>query len=237
MKRIIVIGLALMLIILSCPKKETPALRLSPQKWNETNTYQILTDTTVSGKYQLIYRTFEEAGEEKIELYSLTEIMQGNAVSTDSTRLVIKADDLRPLLSDKVIFTSGTSLSSVTIYGKNKAEVKAKLPQGEKSADIPININTYDNDQVTTILRAIELKPDEEKEINVVIGFSGTTVPVKIKSSGEEKIIVSAGEFDCHKYTITVVGRMIDVWYEKADAKRMVKYFDAQANMTMELMP
>lgn len=237
MKSVIIIGLALMLVVVSCPKKELPALKLSPQAWNETNSYRILTDTMVNGKYQLIYNPIAAQGESKIELYSLTEIMQGNAISRDSTHLVVRVDNLRPLASDKTIFTGGAKVSSLTIYEKTKARIKAILPQGEKTADIPINANTYDNDQVTTILRAIELNPGEEKEISVVIGFSGTSVPLKIKLLGEEKATVPAGEFDCLKYTLTVVGRMIDVWYEKAGTRRMIKYFDSQASMTMELMP
>jgi hypothetical protein len=236
MKRSLILVLVILLITVSCPKKEMPSLKLLPSIWDETNKYQILIDTVIAGSYWLIYKSVQEP-EPVIELQSITEITQVGSVSRDSTALVLRGDNLKPISSSKTILTSGMTINADIAYGKTKASVKAKLPQGDKAIYVPININTYDNDQVTTILRALELKQDEEKEINVVIGFSGTTVPVKIKLLGEEKITGPAGAFDCHKYTITVVGRMIDVWCEKADAKRMVKYFDTQASMTMELLP
>jgi len=225
--------LSILLLIISCPKKETSTIKLSPGTWNETNKYRILIDTTVSGSYQLIYKTTDQT----IELQSITQVTQTNVTSYDSTALVLRQDNLRPISSFKTIITGGATITSDIKYTDNKASIKAKLPQGEKSIDIPINVNTYDNDQITTILRAIELKVNEEKEINIAIGLSGTTVPIKIKLLGEEKIKVPAGEFDCNKYILNVVGRTIDAWYEKTDAKRMIRYFDVQSNMAMELTP
>lgn len=236
MKRIVITITAIALIIIGCAKQESPSIKLSGRAWGETNKYRILIDTAVTGSYWLIYKPVSEP-EGVIELQSITEITQSGSVSRDSTVLVLRQDNLKPISSSKTILSGGATITSFITYGKNKASIKAKLPQGEKATDIPININTYDNDQVTTILRAVELKSGEEREINVVIGFSGTSVPVKIKSDAQEKVLIPAGEFDCDKYTLTVVGRTIDVWYEKAATKRMVKYFDAQANMTMELLP
>ncbi|MCX7785827.1 MAG: DUF3108 domain-containing protein [candidate division WOR-3 bacterium] len=235
MKNIICVILSALLIILNCGKKVVPAIKLSPNNWNEINKYRLLIDTINVGSYQLIYKSISEP-EPVIELQSITEIKQAGIISRDSTVLLLRQNNLKPISSSKILSTSGTIITSEIKYHNNKASIKASLPQGKKSIDIPINVNTYDNDQVTTILRAINLAPNEEKEINVAIGLSGTTVPLKIKLVGEDKIKVPAGEFDCNKYTLSVVGRNIDIWYEKTDTKRMVKYYDAQANMTMELL-
>ncbi|MEO0091435.1 MAG: DUF3108 domain-containing protein [candidate division WOR-3 bacterium] len=236
MRYTINIVLSTLLIILNCGKKEIPVIKLSSSNWNEINHYRVLLDTANVGSYYLIYKSISEP-ESVIELQSITEIKQANAISRDSTVLLLKQKNLKPISSTKALFTSGMIITSEIKYHGNKASIKAHLPQGDRSIDIPVNINTYDNDQVTSILRAIDLKPDDEKEINVVIGLSGTTVPLKIKLIGEDKVQVPAGEFDCNKYTLSVVGRNIDVWYEKSTAKRMVKYLDPQAQMIMELLP
>jgi hypothetical protein len=233
MKRIIILAIALILIAITCGKKEQPAIKVSPLKWNETNKYRILIDTTISGSYVLIYKSDMES---TMELYSITEVTGPSGLTHDSTAIVLQQNNLKPISSSKVLFTRGITLSAEIKYSKDRASVKAKMPDGEKSIDVPIGINSYDNDEITTILRAVELKPGQEKEIYVVIGLIGTSVPIKINAIGEEKATVPAGEFDCNKYTMTVVGRTIDVWYEKTAAKRMIKYFDAQTNMTMELM-
>ncbi len=234
MKQSICIVLSVLIIILNCGKKEVPSINLSACNWNEINQYRLMINNAIVGSYKLIYKSISEP---VIEIQAVTEIKQAASISQDSVVLLLRPNNLKPISSSKTLSTSGTIIKSEIKYHNKKASIKARLPQGEKSIDIPININTYDNDQVTTILRAIELNPNDEREINVVIGLSGTTVPLKIKLVGEDKIKVPAGEFDCNKYNLSVVGRNIDIWYEKALTKRMVKYADAQANMIMELLP
>lgn len=236
MKQSICIVLSVLIITLNCGKKEVPSIKLSAGNWNEINQYRLMIDTAIVGSYKLIYKSISEP-ESVIEIQAVTEIKQAASISQDSVVLLLRPNNLKPISSSKTLSTSGTIIKSEIKYHNKKASIKARLPQGEKSIDIPININTYDNDQVTTILRAIELNPNDEREINVVIGLSGTTVPLKIKLVGEDKIKVPAGEFDCNKYNLSVVGRNIDIWYEKALTKRMVKYADAQTNMIMELLP
>jgi hypothetical protein len=234
MKQILILVIGVLLIAISCAKKEVPSIKISPAKWNETDKYRILVDTTQSGSYVLIYKS---GAEPTMELCVITEITEQNSITRDSTLMILNQENLKPVSSSKVILMRGTTMSAEVKYRKNKASIKAQLPQGEKSADIPIRINTYDNDEVTTLLRAVELKPLEEKEISVVVGLSGTSIPIKIKTLGVDKTTVPSGEFLCNKYEITLAGHRIEVWYEESGMKRMIKYFDNQANMTMELLP
>jgi hypothetical protein len=160
-----------------------------------------------------------------------------NGESRDSSSLILHKDNLKPIKSLKIITSRGATLSSEITYTDDKAIIKAKLPSGGKSITIPIGPNSFDNDEITFLMGAIDLKAGEEKELSVVIGLSGTSIPIKIKGIGEERIKVPAGEFDCRKYEMNLVGRAIDVWYEKADSKRMIKYADTQSNMSMVLLP
>lgn len=235
MKRILLVILAILLITVSCSKKQAPTLQLSPRNWNETNKYQISLDTAVVGTHWLIYRSISEP-EPLIELQSISEIKHATAITRDSTILLFRQHNLKPIFSSKTLSTAGGLITCEIKYADNKAAIKAHLPQGDKSIDLPININTYDNDQITTLLRAVSLNPDEEKEINVVIGLSGTTIPMKIKLVGDEQVKVPAGEFGCHKYLLSFLGREVYIWYEKASPARMIKYFDSAMKMLMELL-
>ncbi|MEO0074940.1 MAG: DUF3108 domain-containing protein [candidate division WOR-3 bacterium] len=235
MKQILSVVIAISLITISCSKKQAPTLQLSPHSWDETNKYQIYLDTALVGTHRLIYRSLSEP-EPLIELQSISEIKHATAISRDSTILLLRQHNLKPIFSSKTLLTGGALMTSEVKYNNNKATIKAHLPHGEKSIDIPINANTYDNDQITTILRAINLNSNEEKEITVVIGLSGTTIPMKIKLVGDEKVKVPAGEFECHKYLLSFLGREVYIWYEKTSAIRMIKYFDSTMKMTMELL-
>jgi hypothetical protein len=237
MKKTLIIILGVTMLMVFCAKKEAPSIKLSQPQWSEVNKYQIVVDTTPSGSYVLTNKLGQLGKESIIELSAVTKVKGINGESRDSSTMILRKDNLKPIKSTKIIFSRGVTLSSEITYAKNKASIKAKLPQGDKSIDIPISVNSFDNDEVTTLLSAIELKPGEEKELSAVVGLSGASIPIKVKGIGEEKIKVPAGEFECNKYEMSVVGRTIDLWYEKAGLKRMIKYFDAQSDMAMVLMP
>ena len=238
MKKVLLVILGLIIMFLSCAKKkEAPSIKLSQPKWSMINKYQIVVDTTQSGTYFLTNKTSPLGNDTIIELTAVTLVKSINGESRDSSSLILHKDNLKPIKSLKIITSRGATLSSEIAYTDNKAIIKAKLPSGEKSITIPIGPNSFDNDEITTVIGALDIKAGEEKELSVVVGLSGTSIPVKIKSIGEEKIKVPAGEFDCNKYEMTLVGRAINVWYEKAETKRMIKYLDTQSNMAMILIP
>jgi hypothetical protein len=238
MKKALLVILGLTVLFLCCAKKkEAPSIKLSQPKWSETNKYQIVVDTTPSGTYMLTNKTSQFGNEAIIELTAVTLVKSINGDSRDSSSLILHKDNLKPIKSTKIITSRGATLSSEITYTDNKAIIKAKLPSGDKSITIPIGPNSFDNDEITFLMGAIDLKVGDEKELSVVIGLSGTSIPIKIKGIGEEKIKVPAGEFDCRKYEMNLVDRAIDVWYEKAESKRMIKYVDTQSNMAMILLP
>lgn len=237
MKKVRFLLFGLIILMTFCTKKEGVGLRLSAPQWvdNEMNKYQITVAGMPLGSYVLTIKLGQIGADETIEITALTFVTGPGGETRDSSWMVLRRDDLKPIKSTKILVTQGAMLKSEIAYTKDKASLKATLPMGEKSLDIPIGVNHFDNEQVTTLLRAIDLGPTEEKELNVVVGLGGTSVPLKVKAMGEEKITVPAGEIACNKYQMTVAGRPIDTWYEKTGMKRMVKYFDTNANMVMEL--
>jgi hypothetical protein len=238
MKKTLLLTLALALTTTFCAKKkEAPSIKLSQPKWSEVNKYQIVMDTMQVGTYVLINKASQLGNEPTIEITAITKVKSINGESSDSSTIILHKDNLKPIKSSKTILSRGKTITSEVTYGKNNASIKANLSDGNKSITIPIEPSSIDNDEITTLLSAVDLKAGEEKDLNLVIGLSGTSVPLKIKGLGEEKIKVPAGEFDCNKYEMDVVSRTVVLWYEKTEARRMVKYSDEQDKMVMELMP
>lgn len=238
MKRALTITVCLILFYTFCAKKPAPGLKLKAPNWldNEINHYQVIVEDKPAGSYELTIRLGQKNNDSTLELTALTYVKTLAGETKDSTLLILYRNNLKPFKTEKVLTTMGTTLSSEINYTKDNAAIKAKTPMGDKSVTLPVGINHYDNDEITTLLRAIDLKLNEEIELGVVVGLGGTSVPVKVKSLAFETITVPAGEFDCNKYQMSLAGRTIVVWYEKGGRKRLVKYSDPQSNMKMELM-
>ncbi len=240
MKKALAVVFGTALLAAFCTKEQAPGLKLSPPEWtdNEVTHYQVLVQGEPSGFHTLTLNLGKSDGIETIELTALTEVTAPTGEKTrDSSWLRMRRDNLRPICSMRALVAGAQTLGSEITYTKDKASIKAMTPMGDKSLDIPVGPTDFDNDQVTTLLRAVVLKPDEEMELKVVVGLGGTTVPVKVKTLGTDKVTVPAGEFECNKLQMSLAGQTLNIWYETAGQKRMVKYEAAGAALMMELMP
>ena len=53
----------------------------------------------------------------------------------------------------------------------------------------------------------------------------------------DQQIAVPAGTFDCNRVVMNIGPHVVQVWYEKAGARRMVRYEQPGTGMVMELLP
>lgn len=222
-----------------CAKKTPVSIKFTSINWadNELCQYQVVIAQQVVGTYTTTIKLNKMDEVSVVEVNAVTDVKIANEQSRDIATVVFRQDNFQPISATREITSQGAKYSSIIKYSKDKALIKISTPAGEKSVDVPITANHFDNDEVTTLLRAVDLKQDENKEISVVTGLGGTAIPVKIKSLGLEKITVPAGEFECNKYEMNLVNRTVELWYEKAGARRMIKYFDVASDMAMHLMP
>lgn len=238
-KNLLAISLLLVAISIFCAKKEKAGLKLLALNWtdNEICQYQVLIAGQMSGTYKTTIKLAKIDEVPVVELNAVTDIKSVVGEAQDIATVTFRQDNFQPLSANREMTSKGTKYCSTINYTKDKASIKMSTPMGEKSLDLPITANHYDNDEVTTLLRAVDLKQNEEKEINVISGLAGSAIPIKIKALGTEKLVVPAGEFECNKYQLNLVGRQLNIWYEKTDARRMIKYLDVASNMAMELLP
>ena len=77
--------------------------------------------------------------------------------------------------------------------------------------------------------------PDEPFEFHIVVGFAGARIPASATLTGTETITVPAGTFECRRVRFAVAGQDVDIWYETAGLRRMVRYTAPVADLVMEL--
>jgi|GEM_PF-1312588 len=239
MKRTLSVILGASLLITFCNKGKAPGLKLAPPEWtdNEINHYRILAQGKQIGSHILSMKLGKSDNIETIELNSWTHVKSKAGESQDSSWLVVRRDNLRPIHGFRALQTGGQNLRAEVIYKKDKASIKAKTPIGDKLLDIPIGPTYFDNDEMTTLLRALVLKTDGETKLDVVVGLGGSSAPVRLKMMGTEKLEHQAGSFECNKLQMNLAGQTINLWYEKTGMKRLVRYEAPSSGLVMELMP
>lgn len=224
--------------IAGCPKPAAPVgLKLDPPAWAEQEIDQyavIVADDTV-GTHLVQVRRTEFEGVPALNLVIETMVAAGGTDSHDSAWTMLRLDNLRPIRSVRSIANTDFKLSVDVSYSDDSARALAMTPNGPQRTGIPLEPLDYDNDQLTTLIRALPLTAAEPVAFNTVIGVGGTKVPAEVTLIGNETVTVAAGTFDCRHVRLAIAGQSIDIWYETAGLRRMVSYAAPVADLRMEL--
>ncbi len=122
-------------------------------------------------------------------------------------------------------------------YTLKSVSIKLKAPMGEKSTEIPLSENSFDNEIITMLLRNIPFEQGYTAEITSVVPLSAVSVPINISVMEKEKVNVLAGEFETRRINLKFAGREINIWYDEKSPRKMVKYEDTQTGLLMVLLP
>lgn len=239
MKKLLLLCFVVTLLLVGCGEKETPGLKLNPPDWarNETSRYEVLLAGEPSGEHVLqLDRTVFE-GVEVLQLVARTRVTIPGAETTDSTWLVMHRDNLRPIRSVRSIVSGMGNLNADVLYSKDQARVMAMTTDGEQTADVPISPFDFDNEQITTLLRALPLKLNVITGFNSLVGIGGAVIPVEAVLLDTQTITVPAGEFKCNHIQVTIAGQNLELWYETDGTRRMIRYAVAASELVMELLP
>jgi len=235
MKRYAVLLCSVSLLACFCGKGE-PALKLETLEWNEeTSHYVVTVEGEVAGTSftTIVPRTHEDRP--ILEIASMTEVGSESGSTRDSSWLVVRREDLKPVHAFRTVATEGGNLWSETSYSDEEAAVQAMTPVGAKSIELPLEKRTFDNDEVTTLLRALQLDEEEDVEMEVVVGLAGAVIPVSLTLMGNEVITVPAGVFETRRIQMGIAGQFVDLWYEQAGRRRLVRYEAPGSQLVMEL--
>ncbi|MFO7638554.1 MAG: hypothetical protein R6X14_04515 [bacterium] len=237
-------GLVLLLAA-GCGKKdfdERLPLQLPPLPDGEISRYEIGTPAGPIGR-MVTGVTIDWYGEIPVFILDLvSRTMTGDVESVDSSIIVMRQHDLRPISAFRFIKTGAALVTTAANYGDNSIAVSTWLHTGQDEQRLlPMTAKTYDTDQLTFVGRALRLDPKRPAKIAVAepIGppFGGGIRPGEFRGLGDETVTVPAGSFSCRKVGLTVGDNEVELWYEKAGTGRLVRYFSTGSGITLELLP
>jgi hypothetical protein len=137
--------------------------------------------------------------------------------SRSLSQVEVDADTFRPLHSRWKHNLFGEADAQYT-----NDEATVLLKGKDQAKKIALNGAAYDNEEAIQLMRRLPLDSGYKTSLRLLSTLSaGSIVPVQVTVTGPEKIIVSAGSFDCYKVALSIHQTF---WYS-ADAHRyLVKY-------------
>ena len=225
------------LIALACRTAPPPGVAALDWPATEKCVYSLAVDSAPVGVYSVAIRSLDTLGHAALEIASLTVLQTPAGLASDSAVVLARRAGLAPLRSRRTVSApSGTARASVTWAG-GRAAMLVEKPEETLSVSLRVDRRTFDNDQLTTLLRVLDVPPETTVALQALSGMATIAIPVRVQSLPDERAVVPAGDFLCRRLRMTVLGRDIDLWYEPAGTRRMVRYLDSSARLVMELLP
>ena len=125
------------------------------------------------------------------------------AGAQQSSRVEVEADSFKPIHCRWKINVIGEA--DVT-YSGGYAELK--IAGKDEAREIDLTGVVYDNEEAIQLMRRLPLAPDYKTTLRIFTGLGGgNIIPLEVEVTGEEKVEVPAGTFDCYKVELSLVGR------------------------------
>ena len=82
----------------------------------------------------------------------------------------------------------------------------------------------YDNEEAIQLMRRLPLAPDYKTTLRIFTGLGGgNVIPLQAMVTGQEKVEVPAGTFDCYKVELSMVRPDVLVFHRCAPLPRQVR--------------
>ena len=139
-----------------------------------------------------------------------------------SSRVEVEADSFKPIHCHWKIEPIGEV--DVT-YLPGHAELKMVGQDEVKKTDLSGVV--YDNEEVIQLMRRLPLASDYKTTVHTFTGLGGgNIVPVQTEVTGQEKVEVPAGTFDCYKVELSLAKQMKQTFWYSTDAHRYLVKFE-----------
>lgn len=234
MKKALVLSL---LLVLFCSSLSSGQLLINNPNWKngEKFSYEVrFRDTLIGSMNYLITDTLFD----KIKAYQIkviTNVGLRGQNTADSVSLLVRKQNLKPLYSKRALVTPEMAVKFTTQYLTDKVRVSLESKQGFKQTEIDFPKDGYDDDEITLILRALNLRPGAKYKFQDVTPMSLTSHAVEVNVLQPEKVKTPLGEYLCNKVKMKIAGKEAEIWYQKDKPNHMVKYSDLQARTVLLL--
>jgi hypothetical protein len=241
--RILTILAALFVVLASCGRTDVgKALTIEPPPVEyEASQYALTVRGQAAGTYLMLVRRgdYDERPAFRLDLVARTGT--GEAEAVDSSVVFLSRDGLVPLTTFRFLRAGTRFITTAANYKTEAVAVATYSTQGETQKLFPFGPGHYDSDQLTFLGRAFTLPEKMTREITVInpMGppFGGNYYKARVTGAGSEVVQVPAGRFECSRLTFQLPTHSIDVWYEQAGFRRVIRYEDPSSGTTIELLP
>jgi len=191
-----------------------------PNWREETSVYDILSGGEVRGTGSFEIKPERLKGKKVYALMNKT-VINGY---TEATKVIIRAEDLKPILVEKSIVTNQGKVEVKAEYSGDV--VQATLRSGENSQSMKVELpkDTYDNEEVLMMLRAFPFQDKNMKRFNTFSPSVGRTFLSEIKEVGREEVKAKTGIYDCRKLMLSAGGQTHYAWYGVSSPYYLVMY-------------
>lgn len=225
------------LIALACRTAPPPGVAALDWPATERCVYSLAVDSSPVGVYSIALRSLDTLGQAALEIASLTVLQTPAGLASDSAVVLARRHGLAPLRSRRTVSARGGTARATVTWSGGRAAMLVEKPEETLHVSLRVDRRTFDNDELTTLLRVLEVPPDTTVALQALSGMATIAIPVRVQSLPDERAVVPAGDFLCRRLRMTVLGRDVDLWYEPAGTRRMVRYLDPSARLVMELLP
>jgi len=200
----------------------------------ETLKYDIFLEGKKVGNSIFISSPTRINGERVLKLFNYSETEREGKKTSDSTELVLRLDDLSPIMTKKSI-RGKVNVKIETRYKEGKAELHLESEMGEKSLTFDFPPGSYDNDEIVYLLRFIDLKGKKQGKLVDIVPSGATTIEIEWKIEEGKKVKIKEKDYDVYQVELSFLGRKVKIFYEMKKPRRMVKYEDETTKLQMFL--
>jgi hypothetical protein len=240
--------LALLLLLFSCRPDELgtmPTLELPAWQDGEASVYEVRRDDSVVYRCRITLELSEEAGlaagnaGQSVPTVVVTSALQPVLASeffSDSVRVVLRREDLKPVRSFRSLETEVSEAELVTMFESGQAQVTRSTVDGVDEELLSLPDRSYAHDALQTLLRAVPPVPGSSFGMHLVVPVDFRVVRVKVQVLGTKMVSTPLGDILCREVSVSSPGRETRFLYELAEPRRFVGLRDVVTDARMLLV-
>lgn len=219
-----------------------PFVIIPPLPDGETSIYRMLSEGDEVGFYTMTVHRIQFRDLPVFRFDLVMKAITADGPVADSATVFVTRDSMLPVSSFHFLRTGEALTTAAANYTSEAVAIASYGPAGERQRVLHNGQFTYDANQLTFLGRAI-MVPTTGKpvEIRVVSPMGppagGGIIDGRLGASSRERITTPAGSFDCNRLIFNLGPRVLAMWVERAEARRLVRYASSVGGVVMELMP
>jgi hypothetical protein len=153
----------------------------------------------------------------------------------DTSIVCFRRDNFAPIWAWRKVESAMGYNIATTRYNENKAEIWKETIDGSESNELQFNPPCFDNEMVLVLFRALRFQKARKYDFNVIVPMTLQTISNSVRKLGKTTINTTAGSFECDKIQLRFSNRIYNIFYERNEPRRLIRYQEKDSNIGLEL--